>query len=106
MSASLRKIISTSLYAGLFTLGLISTANAVIAPLESRLGGQAYYDPNLNITWLANANAGAGSSFDDGVNTTDGRMTWTSANAWTASLNIGGITGWRLPMQMLMEITP
>ncbi len=55
------------------------------------------------ISWLANANAnvnvnaGAGSSFDDGSSTMDGRITWANANAWAASLNVGGVTGWRLP---------
>lgn len=62
---------------------------------------EAYYDTVLNLTWLADANAGAGSVFDDvgidGGTNNDGEMTWASANAWTASLNFNGITGWRLP---------
>ena len=65
---------------------------------------EAYYDTALNITWLADANAGAGSVYDDvgvvgGATTTDGAMTWASATAWAASLNPygSGITGWRLP---------
>jgi hypothetical protein len=47
------------------------------------IGG--YYDTALNITWLANANY---------VGTT---MDWINANSWAASLNLNGITGWRLP---------
>jgi len=62
-------------------LGLASTAEA---SLISRLGGQAVYDTDFNITWLANANA-------------NGSMNWTAANAWAAGLNVGGYTGWRLP---------
>ena len=58
---------------------------------------EAYYDTAVNITWLANANAGAGSTFDNGLNPTDGRMTWVNANAWAAALNVQGVTGWRLP---------
>lgn len=58
---------------------------------------EAYYDTTLDITWLANANAGAGSAFDDGFSTTDGGMTWANANAWAAALDVNGITGWRLP---------
>lgn len=58
---------------------------------------QAYYDPNLDISWLANVLAGAGSEFDDGVSATDGLMTWENANAWAASLSVKGVTGWRLP---------
>ena len=65
----------------------------------------AYYDTSLKISWLANANAAAGSPYDDGVSTTgndadrftDGRLTWQSALAWAANLNVSGITGWRLP---------
>ncbi len=55
------------------------------------------YDDDLNITWLGDANFGAGSPFDDGFSTTDGRMTWASANSWAASLTVGGFTDWRLP---------
>ncbi len=75
-------------------LGLPGAANA---QLSLRLGNQAVYDDDLNITWLANANAAAGSPFDDGFSSADGRMTWHSANAWAASLTVGGFTDWRLP---------
>ena len=70
------------------------------AALVSRAGGQAYYDNDLNVTWLANANLAAGSIYDDGGSTTDGRMTWASATAWIASLNTAnylGISSWQLP---------
>ena len=40
------------------------------------------YDTVLDLTWLADWNAGAGSSFDNGSDTTDGGMTWANANAW------------------------
>lgn len=46
---------------------------------------EGYYDTALDITWLANANY-AGTT-----------MNWTTANAWAGSLNLNGITGWRLP---------
>lgn len=66
-------------------------ANSVL-PLEGRLpltqGGtdyQAYYDPNLDITWAADANL------------PDGGMYWDAANAWAISVSIGGVDGWRLP---------
>lgn len=71
-------------------------ANA-IAILESRLGGLAYYDPVADLTWLADANALAGSSYDINVYGT-GQSTWATANAWVASLDIAGVTGWRLPV--------
>jgi hypothetical protein len=60
----------------------------------------AYYDTALNITWLANANAGAGTSYDDGANTTDGRMTLANAQAWVTALDVYGVGGWRLPTML------
>ncbi|MBT8439218.1 MAG: DUF1566 domain-containing protein, partial [Gammaproteobacteria bacterium] len=72
---------------------ILSTApvQADVLPLEGRLpetpGGsdyQAYYDPNLNITWAANANI-------------NGIDNWDNQNTWAASLTLGGVTGWRLP---------
>lgn len=72
------------------------TASAAQAALLTRLGGLAVYDTELGITWLTDANAGAGSAFDDGSNTVDGRMSWVNANNWAASLTIGGVSGWRL----------
>ena len=59
-----------------------ATANAA---LESRLGGQAVYDTDLNITWLANGNA-------------NGLMDWWQANAWASGLTVAGFSGWRLPI--------
>jgi len=55
-------------------------------------GYEAYYDASLNITWLADANHAKTSGHD-----ADGAMSWTDASAWAASLNLGGVTGWRLP---------
>ena len=58
----------------------------------------AFYDTVLKVTWLADANAGAGSTFDNGFfSPTDGEMTWANAKAWAANLNVFGTTGWRLP---------
>jgi hypothetical protein len=73
--------------ASLFTL----TSSATVLPLEGRLpatpGGtdyQAYYDPNLNITWSADADINA-------------LGTWDAQMAWVSGLSIGGVNGWRLP---------
>ncbi len=66
-------------------------------------GGGLIYDNDRNITWLANANFGAGSGFDDGFSNTDGLMTWQSAVNWAADLsyfdNVRNVTytDWRLP---------
>ncbi len=92
------KPFNSALCAGFLILGIAVSANAA---LLSRLGGQAVYDTDLDITWLADANAGAGSVFDDpgglGGTTTDGKMTWSNAVAWADSLTTGGFNDWRLP---------
>ena len=80
----------------LLLFGLCTSASE--AALESRLGGLAVYDTDRDITWLADANAGAGSVFDDGFSTSDGLMSWDNANAWADSLTVGGFTDWRLPI--------
>jgi len=79
----------TTLCAGIFTLCVVSTANAA---LVSTLGGLAVYDTDRDISWLADANLAQTSGFD-----ADGLMTFDNANAWAAGLNVGGVTGWRLP---------
>ena len=65
--------------------------NAVV--LEERLGGLAYYDPDADLTWLADANA-AGTT-----------MNWADANAWAAGLTIAGVDGWRLPDTLQPDAT-
>lgn len=69
---------------------LSTTVNAAALPLEGRLetalGSDvflAYYDPNQDITWAAEANINGNDSWDNQV-------------AWAEGLTIGGITGWRL----------
>ncbi len=52
----------------------------------------AFYDTDLNITWLKDANYANTSGFD-----LDGKMTWAVANTWAAGLTIAGYNGWRLP---------
>jgi len=44
----------------------------------------AYYDPNLDITWAADADI-------------NGLDTWDNQITWVANLTIGGVGGWRLP---------
>jgi hypothetical protein len=44
----------------------------------------AYYDTQLNITWLANFN-------------TNGLMNWNAANTWATTNTFFGLGGWRLP---------
>lgn len=76
-------------------LFLLFASSSVHAALLSRLSGQAYYDTELNITWLADANYAQTSGYD-----ADGLMTWSAAQAWIASLNTANHLGkndWRLP---------
>ena len=56
----------------------------------------AYYDTLLNITWLANAMGTLGTPFDDAL-PGNGESTWNAARSWASSLNVHGVTGWRLP---------
>jgi hypothetical protein len=73
-----------ALGACVFTLSIATSANAAVLPLESRLGGLAYYDPNLGVTWATNADI-------------NGQMDWFAATSWVNTLEISGVTDWRLP---------
>ena len=86
-----------------FITSFIVLPVSVNAALIERLGGLAYYDTELDITWLANANAAAGSAFDNGLSPNDGQMTWASAMSWAASLTIGGVSNWRVASMNLDE---
>ena len=85
----LSKVVWRAVACSFVLFGVAPFANAL--PLEGRLpstpGGsdyQAYYDPNLDITWAANPTLG-------------GLIDWATANSWASSLTIDGIGGWRLP---------
>ncbi len=78
------------------------------ATLLSRLGGAAYYDDVLGITWLANANLAASNTFGltqsptpaAGEVGSTGQMTWDTANSWVTAMNTAaylGFSDWRLP---------
>lgn len=77
------------IFVSVFTLSIATSANAALVP---RLGGQAVYDTDLNITWLADANYAMTSGYDS-----DGLMTWAEANTWANNLVFGGYDHWRLP---------
>lgn len=87
---------------GLVAIGLVMTAPsnaALLGRLETTPGSgdyQAYYDDDLNITWLADANFAKTTGYSD-PHSADGSMPWAVSNAWAASLTIQGISGWRLP---------
>jgi len=80
----------------------MGTASPAGAALIDR-GGGLIYDTGLNVTWLADANDAFGSIYDSSDGTTDGRMTWSNAVAWAATLSYFDsvrnvtYTDWRLP---------
>lgn len=55
----------------------------------------AWYHSGMNLTWIADSKAAAGTAFDDGFDPNDGRMTFASAQSYLAGLNLHGVTGWR-----------
>jgi len=63
------------------------------AALIERMGGLAYYDDVLDITWLADGNY----LQNDPGGYYAGTANWINVNNWVSSLEINGITGWRLP---------
>ena len=82
-------------------LGMVSVSEAA---LVSRLGGQAVYDIDRDITWLTDANLAATTAFGVPDILADGRMSWFTALSWIGSLNatnggVGylGLNNWRLP---------
>ncbi len=89
-----------AVFIGILAISCTATANA---SLISRLGGQAFYDDTLDITWLANANLSATNTFGVAGINTDGSMSSYTANNWIAAMNSDGVTGylgvnnWRLP---------
>ncbi len=93
------KTISVSLCIIAFLFGITGSSNAA---LWDR-GGGLIYDDVLNITWLQDADYGAGSIYDDGSSITDGRMSWANAVAWADHLeyydSVRDVnwTNWRLP---------
>lgn len=103
----------TSLTGVACAIVLSSVASISNASLESRLDGKAFYDTELNVTWLADANLAASQSFgllrnnysSDAYNhvyfiSTSGDLTWSSAHQWIGAMNKNnylGFNDWRLP---------
>lgn len=100
------KSIVPGLLAAILVLGPTVTHAGLTVLADTRF----VYDDVLDVTWLRDANAGAGSGFDDG----QGLMNWASAMAWAGSLSYtlkgpGGsrtYEDWGLPMMTLINDPP
>jgi len=84
-------ITSSLIAASLASILATGAAHALLMgrDLNGSIGSfEAYYDTDLNITWLANANV-------------NGLMTWAAANTWAANLSftdgVNVYADWRLP---------
>jgi len=73
-----------------FTMAFFYTSFAQATFIDA--GGGMVYDTELDVTWLKDANYAMTTAYDS-----DGLMNWNAAVAWASSLNVGGVTGWRLP---------
>lgn len=105
---TIRDLISSSSSMALATAALFATtgiAQAAAVPgqgsweasLQARYfstdhsqGPQAYFDSDLNITWLANTLYPLTDPRSSG-------MRWSTAESIASTLNVAGTTGWRLP---------
>jgi len=98
---------------------LVFSVSSAHAALLSRLGGQAYYDEEQGITWIANFNLAASNTFglsystnlgdhpDDSYGSLyteqilpSGSMNWGAALWWIDAMNAANYLGantWRLP---------
>jgi len=86
-----------------FMLCLFTNANAA---LVSRLGGQAVYDTDLDITWLADTNLAVSNTFGVANINVTGTMIWTVAQSWVAGMNAAnylGFSNWRLPTTLVPD---
>jgi len=71
-------------------LGILAAGSAQADLID--YGNGMVYDNVANLTWLKDANFAMSSGYD-----ADGLMSWAEAQAWAASLTVGGVSGWRLP---------
>lgn len=99
MNHGLTRTRHTLIASASLAIGVLS-ATPAHAALESRLGGQAYYDSGLNVTWLANAKLASTQTFGVSGVQADGSMSWTTAQNWIGAMNTANYLGygdWRLP---------
>jgi hypothetical protein len=81
-------------------LASVLAGSAAQAQLAATAGGQAVYDSEKNITWLANANLAATQKFGVTAINPDGSMGYTAAQKWIAAMNAAAYLGssrWAMP---------
>ncbi len=99
--------IKKTLLAAALGASLLSATGAHAA-LTLTLGGQAVYDTDLNVTWLANANLAASNTFGVSGISSYGSMTWNTAQSWIGAMNTANYLGyndWRLPVTVQPDAT-
>lgn len=89
------------LVVGILSLACLQVANAA---LVGRAGGAAYYDDVLDVTWVADANLAASTTFGvAALNGAFGVMNPDTADDWISAMNGAGYLGvsdWRLPVML------
>ena len=82
-----KPVLSVALCAIVISVFALPSHAALIGVLPATPGDtdwQAYYDDDADVTWLQNASA-------------SGLVDWAAAETWVTTLDIDGVTGWRLP---------
>ena len=96
---------NTKILVSAMLLGLASVS--ADAALYSRLGGQAYYDDTLNVTWMQDAGLAASNTFGvSGINA-QGLMSWNTGQNWIAAMNSAyypGVVSWRMQNKIGINI--
>ncbi len=98
----IRFFLGNALSITIVLLGLVPTVHAA---LFSRLGGQAVYDDDLDVTWISDADLSSSNTFGaylegDPVGGNPG-TTWQSSQDWIAAMNASdylNLSDWRLPI--------
>jgi len=103
-------LVRVVVWVGLLMIGVVSSVEATLIDrgyFDDGMGGQVklIYDDDLDITWLGDANLGAGSKFENPQLPNGGYMTWENAMAWSADLSVGGFRNWRLPKAPRLDLT-
>ena len=78
-------------------------STSVNAALVSRLDGQAVYDADSNITWIADASLSSTNDFGVSGIFSSGYMNWDTAQNWILAMNAEnylGFSDWRLPTSL------